>query len=895
MKTYSLHQSLIGQLYFNISQLMVKRLHSPQEWFLNILQNSRARAIAVGAVGLMSLNIPTASADLPYVASGGRDALFDADWKFFLGQASGAEQPAFDDQGWRKLDLPHDWSIEDLAGGSDDSAATADPTAWSVPAGATPPAGVPLVIGPFNFTTSPGQASTGYTVGGEGWYRKTFTLGDTRRGDRMELRFDGVYEHSDVWINGTHLGNHPYGYTTFTFDLTPYLKRGDNVIAVRVRNLGRNSRWYSGSGIIRHVWLVKTGSVRIPFGGITITTPMVTGKKASVSSRVELQNTSDRRSRVMVLINVLDASGRRVAFGSESAKLDAGQLGQVDVALTVKQPNLWSLESPNLYRARIEVIADNRRTDSFDQPFGIRSVVIDPTRGLLVNGTPIKMRGANIHHDHGALGGATSDRAEFRRVEILKAAGFNAIRTAHNPPAPALLDACDQLGMLVYEEPFDMWQQPKSPDDYGLSFPDWWQRDIDSMVRRDRNHPSVVIWSIGNELYNFDFSTGFPIVTNFSPETGKPIADRIRLNDPTRVITEGGWAGQWVLMAQDAIATSKWDYLDLGDVHYQHDYSILHASRPDRALLNSESFPATMYEDWQLVINNPFAIGDFTWTGWDYLGESALGRPDLIPEGTVQGPDDIRQLPPLLPYPWFQANCGDIDLIGERKPQWHYRTVIWGDSNLEMAVERPAPAGQDQAAIAWGFYDELQSWTWGVPSGTLMKVRVYTSADEIQVLLNGAEIAVKRLTPADKMTTTFDVPYQPGTLTAIARRFGNEIARKEFTSVKAPYTLRLTPDARTIGKGRDSLAFVLVEVVDQHNRLVPDAVVQVSFTITGSGEIAGVANANPRNVDSFRKPKKFTYQGKAQLIARAIGKRGQMTINATAPGLAAARVNIRCQ
>ena len=828
-----------------------------------------------------------------------RERSFDRDWRFFRGEATGAEAPSFDDSGWRSLDVPHDWSIEDLPNApAGQGRATADPSSFAVPKGNTPPAGAPPRIGPFDVKDSPGQGATGYTAGGEGWYRKHFRL--LRANQHVEVRFDGVYQDADFWLNGTHLGFHPYGYTSFFYDLTPYLNPGGaNLLAVRVRNLGQNSRWYSGSGIIRHVWLNVTAPLHIPHGGVQVTTPTVSDASATVHVKVSVVNdNADVTGDAHVLVSVLDARSRLVGRADTPVQpIAAGKTGSFETEVPVERPALWSPDSPHLYQTRTDVVVNQHAVDSVTTVFGIRSIVMNGQSGFLLNGKEVKMRGACVHHDLGALGAASLDRAEERRIEVLKAAGFNAIRTAHNPPSPAMLDACDRLGILVYEEAFDMWQEAKNPDDYHLYFPEWGLRDIAMMIQRDRNHPSVVLWSIGNEIYTFNFSNSPPTTTIFSPETGKELANRIRALDPTRPLTEGGWAGDWILLPQSqTLNSSIWSYLDIGDQHYQHDDSVMHTGHPDRALLQSESFPATLYDDWKLVTNSKYAVGDFTWTGWDYLGESALGGPVSVPIGTLPlpgGTNDNFGLITSYPYPWFQAFCGDIDLIGERKPQWHYRTVVWGDSPLEMAVERPVPGGMEQRANCWSYYDELQSWTWNVPRGQIMRVRVYTSGDQVVLLLNGQRVATKTLATADKMTTTFDIPYAPGQLTAVASKERREIGRKTFTTVGAPAALRLATDPHHLSNNRNDLAYVLVEVVDAAGHVVPDAVQHVKLTVKGAATLAGIANANPHNVNSFQRGDRFTYHGKALGIVRPTGSPGRISVHASADGLAPATLILK--
>ena len=397
---------------------------------------------------------------------------FDDNWKFFRGDAPGAETIPFSDKSWRTVDLPLDWSIEDLPNQSD------------------------TVIGPFS-RMSIGTTATGYTVGGTGWYRKYFNLGKIGQ-KKVSVYFDGVYMNSDVWVNGHFLGNHPYGYTPFYYDLTPFLQNGENIIAVRVRNDGKNSRWYSGSGIYRHVWLITTGPVHVEQWGVLVTTPQVSTTSALLNITTTI-HPAGNGAPLKLVTAIIDPRNKKI-LTTETAFKTTGAGNEISQSIKVNAPLLWSPGAPSLYRAITEIKQGNNVLDQVVTTFGIRSISISAEKGLLLNGRVVKLRGGCIHHDNGPLGSATIDRAEERKIELLKKNGFNAIRTSHNPPSKQLLDACDRLGMIVIDEAFDQWERAKNPQDYHLYFDEWWKKDLDAFILRDRNHPSVVFWSIGNEI-----------------------------------------------------------------------------------------------------------------------------------------------------------------------------------------------------------------------------------------------------------------------------------------------------------------------------------------------------------------------------------------------------------
>jgi beta-galactosidase len=931
-------------------------------------------------------------------ASAPRETInFDSDWKFFRGDQSGAEAVAFDDSSWRTLEVPHDWSIEDLppkpdappelemvtgewrfSKGDDPDWKKRDlnDTAWqrvklpdiwenhgqstgdnvhgwfrrriAIPAeckgrdftlllgriddvdevwlngeriggtGSFPPdyrgayseerryrVAASLVRGDgtdvlavrvFDGTNKGGMVSagihggrigpfdpaeynlTGYTVGGIGWYRKHFTLDAV--GKRAAVRFDGIYMNAELWINGHRLGEHPHGYTSFEFDLTPHLKPPgeENVLAVRVRNEGKNSRWYSGSGIYRHVWLTVREPVHVPTWGVFVTTPEVSGNKALVKVSTEVRNSGDGDAEMLVRASIRDSEGKSVGSVQSKLAIPSGGTRSVVQAVVVASPKLWSPDSPNLHAVDVEIVAAGKVLDSVSTKFGIRNIEVDAKNGFRLNGKPLLLKGGCIHHDNGPLGAAALDRAEERKVELLKANGYNAIRTSHNPPSPALLDACDRLGMLVIVEAFDQWNEQKYDhhQDYSRFFKGWSERDIASMVRRDRNHPSVIMWSIGNEI---------PEQFRDTLGTAKRLREAVLSHDSTRLITQG-------ICNTDPNVSKDWDnlsdpaftYLDIASYNYlPHFYESEHRSHPDRVILGTESYPREAFDHWSLVEKHPYVIGDFVWTAMDYLGEAGLAH-----SLTNDQPN-----PFFMSWPWVNAWCGDLDICGFKKPQSFYRDVVWRRSKIEMAVHAPVPTGLTEVLSGWAWPDESQNWNWRGYEGTPLQVSVYSRCEKVRLELNGKVVGEMPVSDATKLTAKFDVPYAPGELRALGLIGGNVVAQTVIKTTGNAKKLRLTADRSAIRADRNDLSYVAVEVVDANGRTVPDARVKVRFAVSGAGELAGQASAVPNEPASFQQPERKTWQGRCLAILRPKGKAGEITLRAEADGLEPAALTIQ--
>jgi len=767
------------------------------------------------------------------------EAAFDDSWKFFRGDAAGAETIPFNDKSWRRVDLPHDWSIEDLPNQSD------------------------TVIGPFS-KNSIGNTATGYTVGGTGWYRKHFNF--VKAGQKkVSVYFDGVYMNSDVWLNGHHLGNHPYGYTPFYYDLTPYLQKGENVIAVRVRNEGKNSRWYSGSGIYRHVWLITTGPVHIEQWGVSVTTPEVSPNSALVNIKTAKQSSGVHASLKLVTA-IIDPKNKKVAT-IETPFKTADTAKDFSQSIKVNVPRLWSPASPYLYKAVTEIRQGNRVLDRVVTPFGIRSIKVSAETGFLLNGKMVKLRGGCIHHDNGPLGSASIDRAEERKIELLKKNGFNAIRTSHNPPSKQLLDACDRLGMIVIDEAFDQWQRAKNPQDYHLYFDEWWKQDVDAFIRRDRNHPSVIFWSIGNEINERVDAAGLAIE--------KQLVEEVKRLDQTRPVTEAicsFWDHPGYKWDTTAAAFAM---LGVGGYNYMwKEYEADHRKYPQRVMMGTESFPREALANWNMVEKNPYVIGDFVWTAVDYLGEAGIGHTNLDPHSSLL----------LQTYPWFNGYCGDLDLIGDKKPQMYYRDIVWRTSAMHMLVHTPIPAGRKEFVSYWGWPDEAPYYHFPGSEGMPLTVNVYTRYPEVRLELNGKVVGQEKVS-ADDLTASFKFDYQPGTLKAVAFDNGKAVDSVTLSTPGKPVKLRLSADRKQIRASRNDLAYVTAEVVDADGRLVPDAVIPLQFTISGNGQIAATGSASPMDMQSFQKPEHRTFRGKCLVIVRPNGKAGKIRLTARGDGL----------
>lgn len=762
-------------------------------------------------------------------------ALFDDHWKFAPGDPKTAMDPTYDDKTWRNIDLPHDWSIE----------------------------GVPD-------RHNPSKGPGGYFPTGTGWYRKRFTTLPSWKDKEISIFFEGVYMNAEVFINGHSLGTHPYGYTSFCYDLTPWLhSSAENTIAVRVDNSQQiNCRWYSGSGIYRHVRLTLQDPVHIDPSAVAVTTPDATPDKATVNIDALLKNDGTFTADVVLSAKIIDCNHRVVAAKEVSIWLPAKGEGHASPSITVAKPLLWSVDNPNLYQLRLVLTQNGKRKDVYTTTFGIRTISFSPGNGFQLNGQRVKLYGGCVHHDNGCLGAAAFDRAEERRVELLKAAGFNAVRTSHNPPSIAFLDACDRLGLLVIDEAFDGWRQAKNPYDYTRYFDDWWRRDLTSMLLRDRNHPSIIIWSVGNE-----------ILERKSPDaitTAKNLVSLVHRYDTSRPVTSAmtTWDKEWEMY--DPLFAVQ----DIAGYNYQLFRAAAdHERVPARVIVQTESYPRDVFYNWNLIRQNSYLIGDFVWTAMDYLGESGIGKNNYPGEPRGQFWDAEQ-------FPWHGSYCGDIDLIGQRKPVSHYRNILNNNTEkLYMAVREPAPDTGTIQETTWSVWPARESWTWPGREGKELTVEVYSKYPTVRLYLNDNLIGQKTCTLAEEYKATFTVPYSPGTLKAIAIGPDGHDDSVILRTANPPSAIRLTPDRKRITADGQDLSFIQIELVDKRGTLDPNATNRLKVNIAGPGTLAGFGTADMTDTDSYAGPSRKAWHGRALLVIRSSHKPGKITVTVGSPGL----------
>ncbi len=782
-----------------------------------------------------------------------RKIAFNQGWRFLKGDAAGAERPEFADSGWRALELPHDWAIE----------------------------------GPFDSKYNPHSGGLPYF--GIGWYRKTFTLPASAKGKYITIEFDGAMSNSTVWINGQELGGRPYGYIGFAFDLTPHLNFGgkENVLAVRLAPEDQSSRWYPGAGIYRNVWLHVTDSVHVAHWGTYVTTPKVSAASATVAIRTAIQNRQSAPAKVTLETAILDAAGKQVARARTEETIAAAGTQPVNAELEVANPQRWDIDRPYLYQAVSTVRQGGRVLDRYVTPFGIRSIVFDKT-GFSLNGRHLKMQGVCMHHDLGALGAAVNRRATERQLQILKRAGVNAIRTSHNPPSPELLEFCDRLGLVVMDEAFDMWARPKVRNGHGKYFKEWAERDLRDMIRRDRNHPSIVLWSIGNE-----------ILEQGSPDGAKMarwLSDICHDEDRTRPTTAG--FNQYPNAIKNGLAAQ----VDVVGFNYKpRNYEEVLKEHPDWIIVGAETastvssrgvyhLPIEKYDrhdSLQLtsydVIAPPWAyapdpefeaqeklpnvLGEFVWTGFDYLGEPT---PFFMRRGSTSD------------WPARSSYFGMVDLAGFPKDRYYLYQSMWTKEPMVHI---------------------LPHWNWQGREGQMIPVMAYTNAEEVELFLNGkslgrkkrgsepVEIPVGPNISADRKYKTkyrlmWQAPYEPGTLRAAAFSGGKEVATKEIRTAGAPARISMVPDRTQIRADGEDLSFITVRIADKDMNMCPTADNLVRFKVEGPGRIEAVDNGNAATVESFQADSRKAFSGMALLIVRsARGRQGRIKITATSEGL----------
>ncbi len=775
---------------------------------------------------------------------------FDKDWKFNLGDVKGGESPDFNDSAWRTLNLPHDWSIE----------------------------------GQFS-KDNPATPGGGALPGGIGWYRKTFSLPEDVKNKNVFIDFDGVYRNSQVWINGHLLGMRPYGYISFRYELTPYLKPAgqDNVIAVRVDNSKQpNSRWYSGSGIYRNVWLVTTDKIYVDHWGTYVKTQDVTDQSAKISLHIMVRNSLKSSARVSLKNTIYDGQGN-IASESQSdpVMIEGGTVMEISFTNQVNNPHLWSTEDPYLYKIHTQVMEDGNLMDEYDTPLGIRTFNFDAEKGFSLNGVSMKIRGVCDHHDLGCLGAAINTRALQRQLQILKDMGCNAIRTSHNPPAPELLDLCDKMGFLVMDEAFDMWKKAKTEYDYHLDWDQWHRQDLHDMILRDRNHPSVIIWSIGNEIPEQGDTSGTRIAKELagivrSLDTTRPITSALNEPDTANYIYKSGaldlvgfnyhieryadfpklFPGKKMIATETTSALATRGHYDMPS-----DKIRIWPSRWDKPFVNpAGDYTCSAYDNcrvpwgstheatWKMVKKYDFVSGFFIWTGFDYLGEPT-------------------------PYTWPARSSyfGIVDLAGFPKDSYYMYQSEWThDPVLHI----------------------FPHWNWN--KGDSVDVWAYFNTDEVELFLNGKSLGTKRKT-GDDLHVMWRVAWQPGVLRAVGRTNGQDVISTEERTAGKPARIILQADRDSINADGTDLSFVKVTVVDSVGTMVPNADNLVHFNVSGNGFIAGVDNGSETDHEPFKANYRKAFNGLCLVVLQSNGTVGNIHLDASSDGLEPASLDVVTQ
>ncbi|MCU1528161.1 MAG: glycoside hydrolase family 2 sugar binding [Frondihabitans sp.] len=757
--------------------------------------------------------------------------------------------------------------------------------------------------------------STAFFPGGVVEYQKSFIAPDLWAQRRVTLEFDGVHRDAMVYVNDEYAGQWKNGYSTFRIPLDAHLHYGEeNVVRVEAR-AHRDSRWYTGLGIYRDVRMVVTPLAHIVEHEVRITTPDVDDELALVSVTIPLLNDGPTTRRLNVDLHIRDQGGALLVSARSTASVAPGEETRLVQRIFLREPRRWSVDTPTLYHLTAEL--SDQGSEKQDQtvriPFGVRTLRIDPIHGLRINDETVLLRGACIHHDNGPLGAATIQRAEERRIELLKAAGFNAIRSSHNPLSPAMLDACDRLGMLVFDEAFDAWTEMNKPFDYTLDFPEWWERDIDAMVTKDFNHPSVILYGIGNEIHEYGSPTGGAFA--------RQIAARIRTQDATR-FTSTSVSGFWAVARDvigdlketmdtlaargvndvmnemtaffDDVTTSEAVTVKTAEAHAAVDVAGLNYAEqryasdaerfPQRVTLGTETNPRETATSWLRTLAEPSVIGGFTWTGWDYLGEVGLGRTDYSDDPEATGGGDPG-------FPWLTAWAGDLDITGHRRPASYFREIIYGlRTEPYIAVRRPQHHGQRRLEMQWAWSDAVDSWTWDVPEGSPVEIEVYSGSDEVELYIGDKSLGRKPTGPSANFTAHFDAHYTPGTVRAVAHTGPIEVGRTELSTAEDS-TLVLSADRTTVRADTTDLSFVAIEFRDGSGVLDASREVTVNVSITGAGILQALGSGRPSTMDGFLEPRCTTFDGRALAIVRPTHS-GSIQVIATADGFEAQTVEI---
>ena len=769
---------------------------------------------------------------------------------------------------------------------------------------------------------APARADSGYFTGGQSNYTKNILFPPEWKDECVGLQFDGAMMNATVEINGSKAAHHHYGYAPFYIDLTRFAAFGkENRVTVNVNtSMQPNSRWYTGSGLYRGVRLCHGARVHIVPDGVFVYTREAAEGYAFLEARVEVENATLENRLAEVTILLSEEGGEETAARAKRV-IHIGGCGKetARISLHVRNPKLWDAEEPNLYRVRTIVrdLGEFRthfepaETFSVDEDtvlFGIRTITADAVRGLRINGKEVKLKGGCLHHDNGLLGSVSLYETEARKIRKLKEAGFNAVRTAHNPPSSALIEACDRLGMYVFDEAFDAWNMAKRGGDYSQHFGEHWEEDLAAFVRRDRIHPSVIIWSTGNEIpERGGLSDGYAVASR--------LAGTIRRLDGTRPVSNGicsFWCGlddelskgqRQEQNAENGAGSTLWETatepftngLDIVGYNYMEDlYERDHEMFPERVILGSENFPKEIGFRWPFVESHPYVIGDFTWTAWDYLGEAGIGKAVYVE------PDDplVKKGPWALmpqdtsPFPWRTAHDADFDITGRKLPQGAYRSIVWGSGETRLFAMHPETFGKTEIMTMWGFPDVRESWAFPGYEGKPAELVVFSGAEEVEVIVNGQSIGRKPVCMDKPMpcSVRFETSYEPGTVEAVSYRGGKEVSRDRLVTAGEAARIELIPEKETMKADGHDLIYINIVIRDKNGIPVPDAAVSLKAEVSGCAELAAFGTGNPVTEEDYTDSRTVTYRGRATAILRSGYDAGPVCFRVSAGNLPAAEL-----
>ncbi|WP_066195795.1 glycoside hydrolase family 2 TIM barrel-domain containing protein [Gracilibacillus timonensis] len=761
-----------------------------------------------------------------------KELTMDFDWSFCKGDPQDAYKIEFDDSNWQTLNVPHDWSIS----------------------------------GPFD-ELNPSGASGGFLPGGIGWYRKKFYLPEKAEDKKVFIHFDGVYHNSEVWCNGHYIDKRPYGFVGFCYDLTPYINvEKENVIAVRVNNSDQpNCRWYTGSGIYRHVWLTISDPLHIKTWGTAITTPVISEKKATVELETTVTNDYHSAKSFTLETHIYDKSYQLITSESKDVVLNSGETNTTKQSFVITNPRLWSPNSPSLYYAVSRLIVKESVVDEYITSFGIREVLFSSENGMTINGEKVKLKGINLHHDAGSVGVAVPERLLESRLQTLKEIGCNAIRCSHNPPTRELLDLCDQMGFFVIDEIFDKWWSRS----YGKIFENWWKTDLDAMILRDRNHPSIIMWSVGNEVEDQG--------SQKTVDTLKMLVNYVHEKEPSRPVTcairpPGEVDDIKVFEEKIDVIMSMVEHMDIASLNYQEQwYAELKKRKPDIIILGSETYPffrgnKHFYKafepinPWFDVAENDYVIGQFLWTGFDYVGEAVK-----------------------WPNKGWAASI--INTCGNRKPLSYFQQSVWREEPMVHIAAFDDSIKQPLEKLHWNAPKMASHWTFPHFTDQMIKIVTFTNCEKVELYLNNELLGDKYLNDFPDRMMTWYLPYKAGTIKAIGYVDNEKVSIHEMETSRTPKQIKLTPDRTTIVADARDVSLVEVSVTDEQGICYPYAEDDITFELKGEGKIIGLDNGNLDSNQSFKEKKRSAFNGKCLVIIQANHNEGVIELNASAQSL----------